>query len=206
MRLAGALPAVAVGDLIDEGHVGVVCQDRAGAVTDLNECARELLRQGRGLRWLSGRLVAERPEDARELDRRLAAVTKGTPGNGDRVPLLVRCVAGRALLVRMYAATAWPRIPARRSETAVVSILIDPWCEILVSPDALTASLALTSEEGRVVASLVRGMTVREIAEATGRKEGSVRWHVKGALARTGARRQSDLVRMALAATSLPFR
>ena len=53
---------------------------------------------------------------------------------------------------------------------------------------------------------LARGMSVPEIAAATGRKESTIRSHVKHAFARHGLTRQAELVRLvrSLAATPEP--
>ena len=50
--------------------------------------------------------------------------------------------------------------------------------------------------EGRVAVLLARGMSVGEIAAATGRKESTIRSHVKHIFVKHGLSRQTDLVRL----------
>ena len=52
--------------------------------------------------------------------------------------------------------------------------------------------------ESRVAVLLAEGMSVRDAATATGRKESTVRWHVKNMLTKLGLSRQTDLVRLVL--------
>ena len=49
--------------------------------------------------------------------------------------------------------------------------------------------------ESRVAVSLAQGMSVLEIAMATGRKESTIRSHMKHILARHGFSRQAESVR-----------
>ena len=51
---------------------------------------------------------------------------------------------------------------------------------------------------------LAEGMSVREIAAATGRGESTIRSHVKHMFARHGLSRQADLVRLVLSLAGAP--
>ena len=51
---------------------------------------------------------------------------------------------------------------------------------------------------------LADGKTVRDIALATGRRESTIRSHVKHMLAKHGLSRQADLVRLVLSLVSAP--
>ena len=61
------------------------------------------------------------------------------------------------------------------------------------------ASVSCTGMESRVAVLLAEGMTVREVAAATGRGESTIRSHVKHMFARHGLSRQAELVRLVLA-------
>ncbi|MCY4065422.1 MAG: helix-turn-helix transcriptional regulator, partial [Rhodospirillaceae bacterium] len=62
----------------------------------------------------------------------------------------------------------------------------------------------LTGMESRVAVLLARGMSVKEIAAATGRKESTIRTHVKHMFAKHGLSRQADLVRLVRSLAGLP--
>ena len=58
--------------------------------------------------------------------------------------------------------------------------------------------------ESRVAVLLAEGMNVREVAAATGRKESTIRSHVKHMFAKHGLSRQTELVRLVLSLASAP--
>ena len=47
-------------------------------------------------------------------------------------------------------------------------------------------------------------MTVRDIAQATGRRENTIRWHMKNIFAKQGIRRQFELVQLVQSLAGLP--
>ena len=203
MRRSRAASAVLIDDLIDgDNHVGLVHIDSDGFIVERSAAARELLQSGRGLRERRGRLTAERPEQAEALERLLLdTASKGFR----REAVTVSAPDGRRVIVHAHpVVNGSPEVRgADGPSVAACVLLVDPWGEVSGTHETLMEALGLTTMQSQIVADLVRGMTVREIAEATQRAPGSVRWHVKCALKRTGVRRQSDLVRIALAATSI---
>ena len=201
MPRARAAHPIRIEDLVDgASQLGLVYVDAQGLVLERSSYARELLKNQRGVQERGGRLTAERSVSARALRRLLGSASSGLRGE----PVVVPEANGRCLVVHAIPVVAGgERDYTGGSGATACVILIDPWREITVKPETLMNVLGLTHGQSRVVASLVRGMTVSEIAEQTQRAPGSVRWHVKRALERTGTRRQSDLVRMAVAATSL---
>ncbi len=58
----------------------------------------------------------------------------------------------------------------------------------------LQATFALTRSEAEVALAMVRGASLRQIAEARGVSINTVRNQVKSAMAKTATRRQIDLV------------
>ncbi len=61
---------------------------------------------------------------------------------------------------------------------------------------ALTTHHRLTPMEGRVLAQLAQGLGVADIAAASGVTVHTVRTHLKHLFEKTGASRQSDLIRL----------
>ena len=66
------------------------------------------------------------------------------------------------------------------------------------------ATLGLTAMEARVAVLLAQGMSVRGIAAATGRRESTIRSHVKHMLAKHRFSRQAELVRLVQALGGSP--
>ena len=58
--------------------------------------------------------------------------------------------------------------------------------------------------ESRVAVLLAEGMNVAEVAAATGRKESTIRWHVKRMFVKHHLSRQSDLVRLVQSLGGVP--
>ena len=58
--------------------------------------------------------------------------------------------------------------------------------------------------ESRVAVLLAEGKNVREVASATGRRESTIRTHLKHMFAKHGLTRQADLIRLVLALAGAP--
>lgn len=86
-------------------------------------------------------------------------------------------------------------IPADRAQILLLLTLIDPKTTPLVDPRRLQSTLGITAAEAEVAAALAQGDTTAEVAKARGVAVGTVRSQVKSLMAKTGCRRQKDLVR-----------
>lgn len=73
--------------------------------------------------------------------------------------------------------------------------LFDPLQVPAFDPFALASLLDLTPTQARVATALAQGLTVEQIAAATGTRVATIRSHVAAVLDRVGARRSDDLVR-----------
>lgn len=187
--------------LLDVLPTGVILLDTEGEVLQTNRRAAELLRADDGLGLEGAFLRAANPIVTRALQR---IVTRATTAGSDETH-----EAGNVLLL--------PRPSGqRRLEVLVVSIdsdaarLFAPTCPAAVvfvgdpergpvlHGDKLRKCYDLTQVEARVALDLAQGETIREIAGRLGVKTNTVRWHVKQILAKTGTRRQAELVRLLL--------
>lgn len=174
----------------------VFVMDRKGRVLHANVAA--VVGQARD-RWLAIR------------GGRLAHLTSAAV---DAVPMLLRqAVSGRAQVVRLWCAT--PLGGVRCAVARFVPLAEDNACrsawpdgEVLLLIDeqmsdldahrvaALTTHHRLTAMEGRVLAQLAQGLGVADIAAASGVTVHTVRTHLKHLFEKTGASRQSDLIRL----------
>ena len=67
------------------------------------------------------------------------------------------------------------------------------------SPEAwLREAYGLTGAEARLAVALANGASLDDVADATSTAIGTLRTHLKHVLAKTGTRRQSELVRLVL--------
>ena len=68
----------------------------------------------------------------------------------------------------------------------------------LVSVPVLRRAFNLTATEAHLVAALTSGLTIKDHAQAIGRTENTVRWHLGNVLEKMGCRNQTDVVRLVL--------
>jgi DNA-binding CsgD family transcriptional regulator len=160
-----------------------------------NDAAEELLQLGDGLRVQQGRLTAHNPRQAEELRE---AVSRATViANGGVAPasdvLLVRRPNGRPLSV-LVAPLQRDRWTSPVDATAVVFVH-----DLASRRPPATAALAklyrLTPAEERLLGALLQGERIAEYADRVGISANTANTQLKQIFAKTGARRQSDLMR-----------
>ena len=199
--------SVSLAELLDRTGLGVVHLDREGRVLEANEPARSFLRSGDCLTTRSGgQLGARWRSDDAKLGRLITACCRDGVGGS----MTVRST-GESSVAGPLAMHACPVPPDRTTfDTRAVAaqvLLTELGSGPAVDPAPVAAAYDLTCTESRVAASLAEGLTVREIAAATGRRESTVRWHVKNLHSKLGVHRQTDLVRLVLSAavSTSPF-
>ena len=187
----------ALAALLDRTGLGVLHLDRGGRVLEANELARRVLAEGDCLRQRDGHLRARARREDSELGRLLTACRE-------------RSVGGSMALWRLGDTRADPLVlhacpvPIDRGSSgsgrvAVQVLLTEPGSGRRVDPGPIAAAHGLTRTEARVAALLAEGRTVSEIVASSGRKESTVRWHVRNLHSKLGVHRQTDLVRLVLA-------
>ena len=200
--------------LLATPRFGVIHLDRRGRVMTANDRALDILRQGDGLMDRDGFLRAAMPDEDAELSRLLA---RALP------PFGMQGSAGSTTVHRVSPSDAPPPADAPRPSEAPVRrlvlhitpvgddfphfrtrrfgaivMIVDPASRRWIDPAHAAAALGLTLTESELAIALATGRTVRDIAEATGRSEDTVRWHLKRVYRKHGIARQVDLVRRIL--------
>ena len=196
---AGALGS-SLTEMLDTTGAGFIHLDRHGRIVEMNDRARDFLRTGDGLFDESGFLFARAPQDNAKLQGVLnrALPPFGTQGVGGST--VVRRASALPLAVHVN--------PVDRQETdygiwpvAALVLVVDPASRHRINPVTAGAVLGLTKMESQVAVLLAEGRSVAQIAAAFGRKESTIRTHVKQMFSKLGLSRQVDLVRLVL---SLP--
>ena len=200
---AGALGNSLAG-LLDNTGSGVIQLDRRGRIVAANDRARDLLRDGDGLFDGGGFLRTSSAEDNAGLQRLLARVLPPRGGQGASGSVTVRRPTGLARLVLHASPVEGGLTDVRPRRVAALVLVTDPSRLARIDPRMPAAALGLTPAQSQVAVMLAEGRTVPEIARATGRRESTVRWHLKEIFARHGISRQAELIRLVLSLADIP--
>ena len=195
-RQIGQLYSQAMSQLM----VSTIILDHKGNVLQANATAQKALDAADGLRVVGGQLVANVSADNKKLQRMIADVLEGgeeeTPGVVEA--LSVTRGPGKApwgLVVRAVPAGAWID---GKGVPAVAVFVRDP--DGNPHPPAKLAQqlFALTPAETALATQLANGLSLEESAVALGIRHNTARAHLRSIFSKTGARRQTELVRMFL--------
>ena len=188
--------------LLDNPRIGVVYLDRRGRILAANDRARGLLRHGEELSDADGVLQARAPDDQGRLARLVAEAlpTSGAvPVSGS---MQLGRVSGLPPFVVHIKPVGVPQPDYGARPVAALVLIVEPGRHPRLDSALVARTLRLTPAESQVAALLADGKTVRDIALATGRRESTIRSHVKHMFAKHGLSRQADLVRLVLSLAS----
>lgn len=182
-------------DAFDHAVFGLAANSR---VVASNRAAEQLARAGGALRIVHGRLRAASAQHDLKLQSLIAAVLGSQPGPRPfSAAMLVPQLAAPALRLTLLPAGDTP-LPAPRT-AAVLVLVSDPARKPRSRASILQALYGLTPTENRVAELLAQGLDVRAVAARLGLAHETARFHVKRIFARTGVRRQAELLRLILA-------
>jgi DNA-binding CsgD family transcriptional regulator len=189
--------------VVDDLAVGVILLDARGRIVDVNAVARQLLRSADGIvQDRDGSLRAARPDLTRRLRKLVSDAAGIAAGTGEAVSgalALARPSGLRSLQLLVAPVTGEERRRWGRARASVVVFVTDPEHAVELPEPRVQRLLGLTRMEARVAIALAGGATASEIAERLGVQANTVRWHLKQIYAKTGTRRQAEVVRLLLA-------
>jgi DNA-binding CsgD family transcriptional regulator len=175
--------------------ISAIAVDRQCRVVFANEAAEELFRVGDGLQSKQGRLTTHDPRQAEQL--RQAVCRAASMVDGEAIPpgdvLLVRR-AGQPPLSVLVAPLQRDRWASSGDAVAVV-LANDPASRRPPAIGALAKLYRLTPAEAHLLKALLQGEKIGEYAERRGLSINTANTHLKQIFAKTGAHRQSDLMR-----------
>ncbi|WP_210396936.1 helix-turn-helix transcriptional regulator [Motiliproteus sediminis] len=193
----------AVLSVLDKLLVGLVLLDRQGRVVVSNEAARRIM-EATGAFTVSpqGRLELPSASKSAELAQLIAATGETAEGEnrqaGKQLVIPKRSQLGYLLLEAMPLRD--DGFSDRDNVRGTALFVIDPEQSEIISTRALVTIFELTSAEADITEQLVGGASVDQIAEQRRSSPQTVRTQLKQVFAKTGARSQADLVRLALKA------
>jgi DNA-binding CsgD family transcriptional regulator len=163
-----------------------------GRITYANAPAREILDQGDGLRATAYLECTSRTANA-ALQTRLRAVVRGVVAEG---ALLVERPSGRG----GYRVIVVPFATSHRSSGDEALVFVhDPESQATGLLQRAAELFGLSPAEADLAVGLAQGETVQEVADRRQVRISTVRSQLQSALAKTGAARQTDLIRAVLA-------
>ena len=181
---------------------GVIALDGEGRIANLSPPAKHLLDQQDGIRIHASRLEATNLAENSKLQEMLA-ISKQTwahPHQPNDNTLLLSRKSGRKPLQLVV----FPFVSSGllvEDHPQVLVFLSDPSSKPASRAAVLRALYGLTPTESRLADLLLQGFEVREAADHLQTTLETARFHLKRVLAKTGSRRQTELMRLML---SLP--
>jgi DNA-binding CsgD family transcriptional regulator len=184
----------------DRWPTGVILTEADGVVVWCNRTAEAILRHADGLHMHRGHLLAEHPDANRELREllRRAASSNGHGRFGGIATVPRRSVADS------YSVLVAPLPPHNGTPNGILNrplavvFLCDPAQVVRTPAEALRRLYRLTPAEARLAEALMAGNRLRDAANQLEITEDTARSYLKRVLHKTGAQRQSDLVRVVL--------
>lgn len=172
--------------------VGIIILDRTGKVIRLNARASTILAERDGIVLRGDKIVLEDAELGRQLHGRLLRPEE-TP-----LTLRVERPSGRGDLLLVVGTANAPGYVTAGGGPASVLFLNDPVRAPRVSPDAIRDLLGLTQSEATIAAEMANGASLTDTAARLGVSPNTVRAHLRSIFAKTGVKRQSQLVQLVL--------
>ena len=194
---AEALSA-SVTELLDTSRMGVIHLDQRGQIMAANDRARALLRRGDGLTDRGGVLRAGVPADHARLGQLVAGALppSGVAAVSGSMPLRRATVSLPFVVHVTPVGSRQPDFGAQR--VAALVLVVEPGRQPRIEPGLVAATLGLTPAESYIAVWLAQGQSVREMAEATGRTDATIHYHLHQMYQKLGISRQVDLTRLVL--------
>jgi DNA-binding CsgD family transcriptional regulator len=181
---------------LDALHIGIVLTDRAGRPIFANRVAEDILSRGDGLALVRGQLRAAKPQDTRKLAALIQGAAKTSRGLGQAPGGFLSLPTGTGTAVTVLVSPC-PRLGLL--EPAALLFLGAPQLSLRFEEQSIAQRYGLTRAEAKLLQALVDGSRLTDYADTAGITLNTVKAHLKQIFAKTGIRRQADLIRLILA-------
>lgn len=195
LRLRQSIACSRSAEALLRGHLerwecGLIVCDADGQVMWRNQRAHGALDCGGGLRLRNGQLLAS----STSAQQRLSTALRHQVGR--RAPSFIALDVGGCrwqLAVQELDSAGWAQ-----TDTLLLIAFTGDQPVGVIPAESLATLFELTLAESRLASALVAGVTLEEYAARRGVEVSTVRYQLKQVLAKTGVRRQVDLVRQVL--------
>lgn len=184
-------------EVFDRLAVGIFLVRADGAITYANASAKQMAEEGDVVTSTDGVLRVGNPLAAAQFQHAVAAAAHGDAAvaqSGIAMPLQGR---GALYVVNVLPLATGARTETGRAFGAQAAVFVRKSGIDLPNPIELAArQFDLTAAEVRILYSLMEISGVSAVADLTGLSEATVKTHVRHLFAKTGAKRQGDLIRL----------
>jgi DNA-binding CsgD family transcriptional regulator/PAS domain-containing protein len=181
---------------LDALQVGILLTDRTGRVMFANRVAEEILRRGDGLALFRGQLRAAKPDDSLKLLALIEGAVKTTLGAGEKAGGILSLPTSIGDPITLLVSPC-PRL-GLLEPAAIVFITASPR-SVSFEGHHVARRYGLTPAEMKLLRALVDGCRLSEYAGDAAITLNTAKTHLKQIFAKTGSRRQSDLIRLFVA-------
>lgn len=186
-------------EALDRLATGVLLCDNSATIIFANRAGRDILEHGDALAVHQGRLKA-RDQNAMSRLLRLLSAEAGVLDAGQLSggTLLVPRAPGLRPLALAVSSVRMPRASPGPQRTTSVIFINDPGSIFESNASHLLEFYGLTPSEARLAIKITEGRSIEEAAAALKITTETARTYVKRILAKTGAKRQSELIRLVI--------
>ncbi len=179
---------------------GIMLVSDDGSITFANATARELIRQGDGLRANGGWIGAASTTVTARLRAYVKASAKAAEGRRGSGATIIAERGGKQSSLFVHVMPLDRGKAATRAAAAAIFI-IDPEAQAMASFGAFAALYGLTRAETRVLREIVAGQGLVAAAGRLRISEATARTHLQHIFDKTGAKRQTELLCLFFKAT-----
>jgi DNA-binding CsgD family transcriptional regulator len=193
-------------EALDLLNIGLMVCSASAELLVVNQTADQILKARDGLELdQDGTLSAihEESESLKDLVKRVAETSRGQErGSRDTAFAVQRSAGKRPLTLFVRAVKTKTDAPAP-DEAAVLIMILDSAQPIEATEAELRQLYGFTATEARLANHLMEGLALEDCCEAMGIRRTTARMHLRNIFAKTGVRRQGELVSLLLKSIGL---
>jgi len=196
--------ADSLADSVDGISAAMFLVDASTRIVYANASGHAMLAQGSVLRAVGGKLLTKDASAEQALNEVCAMAERGDAAVGAKgIAIPLTAIEGTRYVAHVLPLTSGARRRAGATYAAAAAVFVHKAALDTPSPQEVIAKLyKLTPTELRVLLAIMQVGGVSEVAETLGIAESTVRTHLLRLFAKTGAKRQSDLIKLVASYTS----
>jgi len=196
--------ADSLADSVDGISAAMFLVDASTRIVYANASGHAMLAQGSVLRAVGGKLLTKDASAEQALNEVCAMAERGDAAVGAKgIAIPLTAIEGTRYVAHVLPLTSGARRRAGATYAAAAAVFVHKAALDTPSPQEVIAKLyKLRPTELRVLVAIMQVGGVSEVAETLGIAESTVRTHLLRLFAKTGAKRQSDLIKLVASYTS----